>query len=188
MKEIISISGDIGSGKSSVAQTLTVLTHYEVLSSGTIQRAIAERRGLTTLDLNKVSQIDRSIDDEIDSQLVHIGQTEHRLIVDSRLAWHFIPDSFKVYLSVDPMIGAERVFNARRSTEINPSQQQTLVNNRDRQQLESDRFAELYNIDFRDHQNYELIVDTSHTAAKQVAVKINDRYQLWRTQQPFSPH
>ena len=49
MKNIIVMSGDIGSGKSSVASSLKQLTHFDVIGTGAIQRAIASKRGLTTL-------------------------------------------------------------------------------------------------------------------------------------------
>ena len=65
MKNIIVMSGDIGSGKSSVATELKQLTDFDIIGTGAIQRAIATRRGLTTLELNEISQTDRSVDDEI---------------------------------------------------------------------------------------------------------------------------
>ena len=37
-------------------------------------------------------------------------------ILDSRLAWHFVPSSFKVYLTVRPEIAAERVMNDHKRT------------------------------------------------------------------------
>ena len=70
MKNIIVMSGDIGSGKSSVAKALKELTQFDIIGTGTIQREIATRRGVTTLELNKISQTDRSIDDEIDAYVV----------------------------------------------------------------------------------------------------------------------
>ena len=149
MKNIIVMSGDIGSGKSSVATALKQLTGYEVIGTGTIQRAIATRRGLTTLELNKISQKDRSIDDEIDSYVVELGKTQDHLILDSRLAWHFIPEAFKVFLAVDPVVGAERVFHASRNDENNPSLEVTLENNLKRQAIEDQRFHKLYNVNFR---------------------------------------
>lgn len=183
MKKIISISGDIGSGKSSVASVLKELTSYEIVGTGNIQRAIAEKRGITTLELNKISQTDRSVDDEIDSYVIKLGSNENNLIVDSRLAWHFIPDSFKVYLSVDPMIGSERVYQAKRSSEENTSLQQTFQNNLERQQLEDKRFSKLYNIRFRKYHNYDLVIDTSYTPPEKIAEQIKQCYDQWLTGQ-----
>jgi cytidylate kinase len=172
MKHIITLSGDIGSGKSSVAAELQKLTAYDIIGTGKIQRAIAERRGLTTLELNRISETDRSVDDEIDNYVIETGKTQDNLIIDSRLAWHFIPAAFKVYLSVDPLIGAERVFCAGRSDEHNPSLEATLQNNLKRQSYEDQRFYKLYNVHFRLYQNYDLIVDTSYTAPETIAQKI----------------
>lgn len=176
MKQIITLSGDIGSGKSSVAAELKCLTGYDIIGTGKIQRAIAERRGLTTLELNKISETDRSIDDEIDHFVITIGKTRDQLIIDSRLAWHFIPNAFKVYLSVEPMVGAERVFNASRSDENNPSLRATLQNNLKRQEFEDQRFFKLYKVHFRNHANYDLVIDTSRDSPAQIAGKIKSAF------------
>ena len=179
MKRIIALSGDIGGGKSSVATALKQLTGYEVIGTGAIQRAIAKRHGITTLELNQISQTDRSVDDEIDNYVINLGNTQDELIIDSRLAWHFIPNAFKVFLKVDPLIGAERVFNASRSEEHNPSLEITLENNAKRQMMEDERFYKLYNIRFRKQSNYDLVVDTSHDTPEQIAANIHQQFLIW---------
>ncbi len=186
MKNIIVMSGDIGSGKSSVAAALKQITGYEIIGTGTIQRAIAKRRGVTTLELNNISQTDRSIDDEIDSYVVETGKTQDHLILDSRLAWHFIPTAFKVFLSVDPVVGAERVFNASRSDENNPSLEATLENNLKRQVIEDQRFHKLYNVNFRKYGNYDLIIDTSYTSPEVIAWKIKDCFDKCLSHSSYS--
>ena len=186
MKNIIVMSGDIGSGKSSVASALKQLTNFDIIGTGTIQRAIAAKRGLTTLELNKFSQTDRSIDDEIDSYVIETGKTQDHLILDSRLAWHFIPSAFKVFLSVDPVVGAERVFNASRNDENNPSLEVTLENNLKRQSIEDQRFNQLYNVHFRKYGNYDLIIDTSYTSPEAIAQKIKDCFDTLSNQLSYS--
>ena len=186
MKNIIVMSGDIGSGKSSVAAVLKQLTGYDVIGTGSIQRTIAKRRGLTTLELNKISQTDRSIDDEIDSYVVELGKTQDHLILDSRLAWHFIPAAFKVFLAVDPVVGAERVFNASRNDENNPSLEATLENNLKRQAIEDHRFHKLYNVSFRKYGNYDLIIDTSYASPEAIAGKIKECFEAWLSHNPYS--
>lgn len=176
MKRIIALSGDIGGGKSSVATALQHLTGYEIIGTGAIQRAIAKQRGMTTLELNQLSKTDRSVDDEIDNYVINLGKTRDELIIDSRLAWHFIPDSFKVFLKVDPQIGAQRVFNAGRAEENNPSLEATLENNAKRQAMEDERFYKLYNIRFRQESNYDLVVDTSVDAPEHIAQHIQQQF------------
>jgi len=186
MKNIIVMSGDIGSGKSSVATELKQLTGFDIIGTGTIQRAIASKRGLTTLELNEISQTDRSIDDEIDNYVIETGKTKDRLIMDSRLAWHFIPTAFKVFLAVDPVVGAERVFQASRHDEKNISLDITIKNNLKRQTIEDQRFNQLYNIHFRKYGNYDLIIDTSYATPLAIAQKINDCFNAWLKHQHFS--
>jgi CMP/dCMP kinase len=179
MKQIIALSGDIGGGKSSVAAALQQMTGYEIIGTGAIQRTIAQQRGVTTLELNKISQTDRSIDDEIDNFVINLGKTHDQLIIDSRLAWHFIPDAFKVFLSVEPLIGAKRVFNASRSDEHNPSLQATLENNAKRQVFEDERFHKLYGIRFREPSNYDLVIDTSYDPPELIAQNIKNHFEQW---------
>jgi len=179
MKHIIALSGDIGGGKSSVAAELQKITGYDIIGTGAIQRTIAQKRGVTTLELNKISQTDRSIDDEIDNFVINLGKTGDKLIIDSRLAWHFIPHAFKVFLSVNPLLGAERVFNASRSDEDNPSLQITLENNATRQAFEDERFNKLYGVKFREPSNYDLVVDTSYDPPELIAAQIKNQFEQW---------
>lgn len=172
MKEIVTLSGDIGGGKSSVARILSASLGYPIISAGGMQREIATSMGLTTLQLNVQSAKDRSVDDRIDAFTKLLGETRDRIIVDSRLAWHFIPPAFKVFLSVDPLVGAERVFGASRSEEQHQSLADAVENNRYRTRLESTRFHTLYGIELRDYRNYDLIVDTSFVAPDVVAATI----------------
>jgi CMP/dCMP kinase len=172
VKEIITLSGDIGSGKSSVARILSAATGFPIISAGGIQREIAASMGLTTLQLNEWSAKDRSVDDKIDSYTKALGETRDRIIVDSRLAWHFVPAAYKVFLSVDPQVGAARVFEASRSDEFHGSLAEALENNLSRTRLEAVRYRTLYGIELRDYRNYDLVVDTSFAPPEDIAATI----------------
>ena len=186
MKDIVTLSGDIGGGKSSVARILSERLNFQLISAGAIQREIATGMGLTTLQLNERSAKDRSVDDRIDSHTQRLGETSNQIIVDSRLAWHFIPSAFKVFLSVDPEVGAGRVFDASRSDEKHSSLADALENNRSRTQLETTRFLALYGIALRDYSNYDLVVDTSFVSPEQVAEVIEASFHAWKAQTHFS--
>ena len=186
MKDIVTLSGDIGGGKSSVARILAERLNFQLISAGAIQREIATGMGLTTLQLNERSAKDRSVDDRIDSHTQRLGETGNQIIVDSRLAWHFIPSAFKVFLSVDPEVGAGRVFDASRSDEKHSSLAEALENNRSRTQLETTRFLALYGIALRDYGNYDLVVDTSFVLPEQVAEVIESSFRAWKLQTHFS--
>ena len=186
MKDIVTLSGDIGGGKSSVARILGERLNFQLISAGAIQREIATGMGLTTLQLNERSAKDRSVDDRIDSHTQRLGETSNQIIVDSRLAWHFIPSAFKVFLSVDPEVGASRVFDASRSDEKHNSLADALENNRSRTQLETTRFLALYGIALRDYSNYDLVVDTSFVSPEQVAEVIESSFRAWKSQTQFA--
>jgi len=186
LKEIVTLSGDIGGGKSSVARILAGRLNFQLISAGAIQREIATAMGLTTLQLNERSAKDRSVDDRIDSHTQRLGETGNQIIVDSRLAWHFIPSAFKVFLSVDAEVGAGRVFDASRSDEKHSSLADALENNRLRTQLETTRFLALYGIALRDYSNYDLVVDTSFVSPEQVAEVIESSFRAWKAQTRFA--
>jgi CMP/dCMP kinase len=176
-KAIITLSGDIGSGKSAAGKLLAQLTGFELLSTGSIQRSIATSLGITTLELNERSAKDRAVDDQIDQRTIELGKTRDRFIMDSRLAWHFIPQAFKVFLTVDPLIGGERVFNAMRAEERHGSVEIAVENNLARQKLEQERFGNLYGVELRNHKNYDLVVDTSSITPEEVAKRIFEAYK-----------
>lgn len=178
MKQIITISGDIGGGKSAVSKSLEKTLGYKVIGTGAIQREIAQKRGLTTLELNQLSITDTSVDDEIDSFVINLGKTAEDIIIDSRLAWHFIPQSFKAFLAVDPLIGAQRVFGDSRQEEENPTLEKTLENNLQRQKLEKERFKKLYDVDLRLFDNYDAVIDTSYSPPDSIAAKLAELYAI----------
>lgn len=178
MKKIITLSGDIGGGKSAVSKYLENILGYKIIGTGAIQREIAQKRGLTTLELNQLSITDSSVDEEIDGFVINLGKTAEDIIIDSRLAWHFIPEAFKTFLTVDARVGAERVFSDSRAQESNPTLEKTLENNLKRQGLEKARFKQLYNVDLRNFNNYDVVVDTSYTSPEVIAVQLNKLFQL----------
>jgi cytidylate kinase len=185
VKDIVTLSGDIGSGKSSVAHILKATLGYQLISAGGIQREIAASMGLTTLQLNEWSAKDRSVDDKIDSHTKMLGETSDHIIVDSRLAWHFIPDAYKVFLSVDPLVGATRVFEASRSDEFHGSLAEALENNLSRTRLEAVRYHTLYGIELRDYRNYDLVVDTSYVSPQTVADVIEKGFRAHHDSSPY---
>lgn len=181
----ITINGHLGSGKSTVCSLLTEQYGFKVFNTGSIQRQIANDLNISTLELNKKGITDFSVDYQIDNAIVeyaadHAGES---IIFDSRLAWHFVPESFKVRLTVDPEIAAERVFQNRQSKEETYSSvQEALEKLTERQNTEAQRYQLIYNIDINDESNYDLIVDTSYLSPAEVAKAIIDSYKQFLVQ------
>ena len=108
----ITLTGNLGSGKSTIAKIMADKYGYTIYSTGKIQRELAEERGLTVLEMNKLMQQDHSFDNIIDEKVTQLSRdSEKDLFIDSRLAWHFAERAFKVFLSVSIDEAARRVYN-----------------------------------------------------------------------------
>src|SRR3974377_446142 len=111
----ITIAGDIGSGKTTIARELARHAAVEMRSTGGIQRQLAAARGITTLELNRLAESDPSIDDEIDGYLKNLPAGD--LVVESRMAWRFVPDTSRIFLYVLKQEAANRILRANRDDE-----------------------------------------------------------------------
>ena len=111
----ITLTGNLGSGKSTISRLMSEQYGYEIYSTGKIMRQLAAERGLTVLEMNHLMETDHSFDNIIDDTVRKISEeTSEDLFFDSRLAWHFAVNSFKVFLAVDINEAARRVFNDSR--------------------------------------------------------------------------
>ena len=174
MKKRITITGSIGSGKTTVGKILSKTTNYELISIGSIQRKLAEGKGLNILQLNKLAQDDKEIDKTIDKYIKGLSEKE-QIIVDSRLAWFLIKDTLKVYLYVDTKEAAKRIYTEQRETEGKFKSMEEVENSIiERKNSETQRYTKLYGVDIHDNMNYDLIIDTSNKTPHEVAKIIKD--------------
>ncbi len=176
----ISLTGDLGSGKSHVSRLLSEKLGFRIVSTGFIQREIAEKYKMTTLELNEYTKTHPEIDDEIDGTISKLQETDESLIFDSRLAWHFAPKSFKVYLTVNMDEAARRIFYDKRTSENYQNIEEAKNKIRARRKSELERFKDYYNIDYSDLKNYDLIVDTTEITPEEVCSKIIEMFSKWK--------
>jgi len=166
----ITLTGDLGSGKSAVSRLLCELTGYEYISTGRIQRQLAQELGLDTLEMNRRADTDPTIDERIDSIFVALGQDPKGYVVDSRMAWFFLPNSFKIYLQTDLRTAAERILrDPARNSEQYASVEEAVEKIAARKQSENARFLLKYGADCGNLQNFDLVIDTSQRSQQQVA-------------------
>lgn len=178
--EIITLTGDLGSGKSTVGKMLCDGLGYGYIYTGDILRNIAKRLGMTTNELNTYAETHKEIDEEVDSTFRGLNGAR-KLVVDSRLAWHFIPGSFKVYLQVQPEEAARRVLGDKvRIAESYTDIQEAMAQMNARRQSEIKRYKELYGIDCTDPKHFDLRIDTTTTPPDQVFQQIITAYQAWK--------
>jgi len=186
-KHIITIAGSLGSGKSSTAKKLAELLKYKHYSTGDFMRSIADKRGISLGDLSILAESDTSIDKELDDRNKEIGQMSD-IVLDSRLGFYFIPDSFKVFLELDPQIAAERILedkknNPNRNTESSGSfdtKENIVKDMENRFNSERKRYKDFYGIeDQTAHSNFDLVIDTKENSLEEVIKEIISKYNNW---------
>lgn len=185
-KHIITISGKPGSGKSTTGKLLASKLSYERFSSGDLFRSIAKERGIDINAINELAETEKEIDHMVDERLQEIGKTGSNLIIDSRMAWHWIPNSFRVYLELDLTEAAARIIThmdpERRSVENVPDSVEAYAAVlQDRLNSEIKRYQNLYQVNPYDPSNYDLVVDTAINNPEEVAHIVFQAYQAWLT-------
>lgn len=176
----ISLTGDIGSGKSTVAAELIRRTGFEKYSTGSEFRALAAKMGMTVVELNLYAQTHPEIDTEIDTASERLSDDPRDLIIDSRMAWNFCRGTFKVYLSVSAHEAAKRIFADKRDVETFPTVEMTEAKILERKQSENRRYKEMYGVDFYDMRNYDLVVDTTFVSAERAVDVILENLELFK--------
>lgn len=183
---LISITGRLGSGKSTICGILKERYGFEIFSTGTINREFARSLGITTLELNERLKEDPELDKQIDGTVTRLSieKKDEKLIFDSRMAWHFAKDTFKIFLTIDPMVAAERVMNNQRGAEEHyDSVEDACAGLVKRGNVERERFIQIYGVDYFDHSNYDLIVDTTSRTPDDIVSIIIENYNDYCTNQ-----
>jgi cytidylate kinase len=155
---LITVSGPAGSGKSTLAAALADRLGYEHVSGGDIFRSIADERGLSPLELNRLAEDDDQIDRDLDRRLRSTARDADDLVLESRLAGWMAGDyaDLKVWLDAPLDVRAARIAE-REEKAVDVASEET----RARAQSEALRYAEYYDIDIEDLSIYDLVVNTA---------------------------
>lgn len=186
----ISITGDLGSGKSTVAKEICNILGYQFLSTGLIQRKLALEKGMDTLEFNKYTDNNKEVDDYIDNHLIEISNGNIPYVLDSRLAWFFVKNSFKVYLLSYDEIAANRILNDdKRIGEPNADDvKKKIAHSNERRKIENARFKRTYGVVFDIYKNFDLVVDTSDASVEDVIQTIVSSYYAWKTDSYYNQY
>jgi len=165
---IITISGEAGSGKSTISKIISEKLNLKQYSTGTIQRKIANEMGISIVELGEIEKQDKSIDNKIDLETEKIGKEENNFLMDSWLAAKFIPQAYKIFLKADIENRVKRRLNQKRKEEnfydFEIAKKQMLQ----RENTNQKRWIDFYNFDYKDEKNYDLIIDTTNMSVKEV--------------------
>lgn len=180
-KEIISLAGDLASGKGAVSKILVNELQYGIYRNGEYFRKLAKENNMSVTEFNEYVDKHPEIDKQIEKSAAEYAKDHTRFIIDARLGWYAVPESFKVYLRVDIDEAARRAFNDENrketeSFETIEEQKQDLIK---RYTLENERYYKLYNVRKEDLSNYDFVIDTTHYTPEEVANKIIEEYKKW---------
>ena len=178
----ISITGDLGSGKSTVAKEICRILNFKYLSTGLIQRELGQERGMNTLEFNKFTDHNKDIDDYIDQKLKDVNNQDEPFVLDSRLGWHFVKKSFKVYLMTIDEVAASRVLSDEKRIG-EPSAidiQEKIKDQRERRKIENARFEKNYGVKPSIFLDFDAIIDTSTATVSEVTNLILSLFEKYK--------
>jgi cytidylate kinase len=176
---ILSISGVPGSGKTSVAKLLAKRLGMNMYSIGDLRGKMAKERGVTIDELNAIGENDATTDTSVDDYQKELGNKEDNFVIEGRLSWHFIPHSFKIFLTCDESQAAQRIYEAKKSSKSERSDEPLYSSEQDaldaiKKRITSDklRYKKYYDLDYQDPKNYDLVVDAGKTKSAEETADI----------------
>ena len=160
-----------GSGTSTVGKMLAEQMQLTFMSSGNILRAWARDEWYESIYEfeDQVAKHDTTFDIKLDNKVAEYGNTQDNFIFESRLAWHFIPGSIKIYLDCDESERYRRIFQ-REWWDI----QAIIDKNTKRESELVERYNEVYpDISFPPQKDeFDIYIDGTNIRPKQIVEQI----------------
>ena len=174
---IITLNGYPGSGKSTVGKLLATRLNIKRYAMGDLRRDAAEERGMTLEAWNTLGETSPETDLYVEEKVKQLGRGEDHFLLDSRTAFHYIPNSVKIFLTVDPKEGARRIFEdiqAGARDEQNPytSIKEVVEANAERTESDNRRYQKYYGFRWDNLEAYDHVIDTTFIPPEKVVDQI----------------
>lgn len=162
----ITVSGNPGSGKSTVAKLLEKKLGIKYVYSGMIFREMAKKYNMSLEEFGKYCEENSEIDKELDDKQIEILR-KGDVILEGRLAgWlaflNNIP-AFKVAVVADLEIRAQRIVE-REKGNVEKRKKEIL----ERERSEVLRYKTYYDIDLKDTSIYEIVIDSGDKTPEEI--------------------
>ena len=172
----ITISGNPGSGKSTVGKLLEKKIKIKYIYSGKIFREIAKKCHMSLEEFGIYCEKNKEIDQELDNRQLEILQ-KGNVILEGRLAgWiahrNNIP-ALKIILKENIDTRAKRIVK-REEGDMKKRKKEIL----DREKSEFNRYKKYYNIDLNDISIYDLIINSEGKTPEEIVDIIFDEIKF----------
>ncbi len=169
----ITVGGLPGSGKSTFARLLAERLGIEYLSAGQIFRAMADESGISLEEFSRRAESDHEIDRKIDQAQVRMAR-DRDVVIDSRLsAWVIEKPSLKVCLIADYQERSRRI--AQRD---GISMEEAIRRVKQREESERSRYMDIYGIDLRDMEIYDIVVNSGRFLPDQIVAIVLKAFDI----------
>ena len=160
---VVAIGGPHGSGKSSIAKKIANEFNMTYLSAGEVFRKLAKEKNYTIEEFTNYALTDSEIDKEIDNRTAELSK-QSNTVVDAQLAAYFTPKNsvLKICITASPEIRYERI-SKRQQISLEEAKNETII----REEVENQRFKELYKINVNDLNVYDAVINTDRLSIQQ---------------------
>ena len=170
------------SGKGTVSKLLAKKLNYEIVSIWDMKRKLAAEMWINIIEFNKMWD-DPEKSAEFDLKYEEYQQNlklSDDIILDSRLGFYAQPHAFKILLDVDEEVAWERIFKAEMDTDKHASKKHAIAQVKERNSSDEERYKKLYDVDLRNPNNYNLVIDTSERTPEEVLQIILDEFKAYK--------
>lgn len=162
----ICISGFAGSGKTTIAKKLNEKLNYPIINI--TFKDLAKEKNLTLEEIQKLAEKDKTIDLELDKLIVKRANELENCIISTWLGPWIVKDAnIRIFLFAPLEERAKRISERDKMTFEEALKH---VKKRDNQNIK--RYKRLYNIDIRNTEIFELIINTSKLTVEQTTYLI----------------
>jgi predicted cytidylate kinase len=172
---IITLGGLPGSGKTTVARILADKLKMEYINAGDIFRNLAAKKGMTLEEFGFFAERNPNIDKAIDKKLLEIARRDN-VILEGRLAGIMLElndmEALKVWLEAPLEVRVERI-----SGRDSKSSEASLADTQAREKSEWDRYYNIYHVDIRDLDVYNLVIQTQDRTPEDIADEIIKKFE-----------
>jgi len=161
---IITIGGLAGSGTTTVAKILSEKMNMPLISAGDIFRQMAAEKGMDILEFSEFAENNIDIDIEIDKRQAAIAKERDNLIVEGRLSAFFVDAQLKLWFMAPLDIRAQRI-GQRENKTFDIVKKEVII----REESETKRYWDIHNINIKDMDVYDFIINTNRFEAENVA-------------------